>query len=198
MGMINLTVQVLDLSPRVTSADLNMFFSYCGTVDTIQLQRNQDRSQLAFVTFKQPYAFQTALLLNGAIIVDHPVRILALQDSEVPPILQNMNNETQNHEKQGLIPATQAKASKGVEMLNQTKDEKKENCEPSEQGRALVNHTRSVICSAERTAGRVRNAIVSNECISNSALWLSGVLHKASKLASGVGTKNRDNRNCWK
>lgn len=90
MGTLCLTIEVLDLSPKVTLTDLNIFFSYCGSVDNIQLQRNKNRSQLAFVTFKQPYAYHTSLLLNGAIIVNRPARILALRDSINLPIPNNM------------------------------------------------------------------------------------------------------------
>ncbi|RVW71507.1 Binding partner of ACD11 1 [Vitis vinifera] len=91
---LKVAYQVLDISPKVTLSDLNIFFSYCGTVDNIQLCRKNDQTQLAFVTFKQPYAFQTALLLNGAVIGDSPIRILALQNLAIHPIPDKRNCET--------------------------------------------------------------------------------------------------------
>ncbi|URE13677.1 hypothetical protein MUK42_24623 [Musa troglodytarum] len=76
MGALDLTVKVSNISPKTSRADLILFFSYCGTVYEIQLQRDGVQSQTALVTFGQPYAFQTALLLNSAPILDRSVRIL--------------------------------------------------------------------------------------------------------------------------
>ncbi|RRT65978.1 hypothetical protein B296_00036710 [Ensete ventricosum] len=76
MGALDLTVKVSNISPKTSRADLIFFFSYCGTVDEIQMHRDGVQSQTATVTFRQPYAFQTALLLNGAPILDRSVRIL--------------------------------------------------------------------------------------------------------------------------
>ncbi|CBI29284.3 unnamed protein product, partial [Vitis vinifera] len=179
MGTLNLTVQVLDISPKVTLSDLNIFFSYCGTVDNIQLCRKNDQTQLAFVTFKQPYAFQTALLLNGAVIGDSPIRILALQNLAIHPIPDKRNCKTQNKEKQGIFPvvnsAIQGIASKSMEMFNKTADELEENCKLSEKGRALMHQTRLAICAAEKGAGQLGTAIMNNEYVSNGSIWLSGV-----------------------
>ncbi|XP_072950234.1 protein vip1-like isoform X2 [Typha angustifolia] len=85
MGTLDLTVQVTNISPKTTKTDLLIFFSYCGTVDEIQLQREGDQSQLATVTFSQPYALKTALLLNGASIGDRRVRVLPLENiTDIP------------------------------------------------------------------------------------------------------------------
>ncbi|XP_060961183.1 uncharacterized protein LOC115703226 isoform X2 [Cannabis sativa] len=67
---LNLTIQVLNLSPATTSDDLIDFFSYCGMVENVKLlpprcKDDKEGSQsAALVTFRQPYAFKTALLLN--------------------------------------------------------------------------------------------------------------------------------------
>lgn len=39
MGALNLTIQVQNVDPTVTTAELETFFFYCGNVDKIQLQR---------------------------------------------------------------------------------------------------------------------------------------------------------------
>uniref|UniRef100_A0A7N0UIL5 RRM domain-containing protein n=1 Tax=Kalanchoe fedtschenkoi TaxID=63787 RepID=A0A7N0UIL5_KALFE len=65
MCVLGLTVQVLNIPPMVTVSDLKLFFSYCGFTENIWLQRNdKDRTQMGYVTFRQPYAFRTALLLD--------------------------------------------------------------------------------------------------------------------------------------
>ncbi|RZS05629.1 hypothetical protein BHM03_00036173 [Ensete ventricosum] len=39
MGALDLTVKVSNISPKTSRADLIFFFSYCGTVDEIQMHR---------------------------------------------------------------------------------------------------------------------------------------------------------------
>ncbi|KAI3974197.1 hypothetical protein MKX01_033448 [Papaver californicum] len=82
---LDLTIEVCNLSDNVTRMDLNTFFSYCGTVASTRIHRKEDEQlttttttprQCALVTFTQPYALQTALLLNDAVIRDSPIRIL--------------------------------------------------------------------------------------------------------------------------
>ncbi|KAL8156737.1 hypothetical protein AgCh_001731 [Apium graveolens] len=87
MASLNLTIEIDELSPKVTLEDIAVFFSYCGTVDSIQLQRSIDKTGIAYVTFRQPYAYRTALLLNGAVIIDNPIRVLPYQDSTVVPVI---------------------------------------------------------------------------------------------------------------
>ncbi|PON57008.1 Nucleotide-binding alpha-beta plait domain containing protein [Parasponia andersonii] len=90
----NLTIQVLNLSSRATLADLNNFFSYCGTVENIQMlsHRTKDGSQSALVTFRLPYAFQTALLLNNAILLERPICILPAGVVQIPIISDHEDN----------------------------------------------------------------------------------------------------------
>ncbi|KAJ0974623.1 hypothetical protein J5N97_016588 [Dioscorea zingiberensis] len=76
-NMRGLTVKVLDVSPKTTIEDLIYFFcSYCGTIDEIKLQWSEnDQSMMAYVTFRNPFAFEAALLLDDAVIVDRKVRV---------------------------------------------------------------------------------------------------------------------------
>ncbi|KAI3963443.1 hypothetical protein MKW98_022865 [Papaver atlanticum] len=80
---LDLTIEVCNLSDKVTRMDISTFFSYCGTVASTRIHRKEDERltttttrQCALVTFTQPYALQTALLLNDAVIGDSPIRIL--------------------------------------------------------------------------------------------------------------------------
>ncbi|KAK6915845.1 RNA recognition motif domain [Dillenia turbinata] len=176
MSSLDLTVEVLDLSPKVTPADLYNFFSYCGTVDAIQLQRKEDQSQVALVAFRQPYAFQTALILDGSTIVDQPVRIVTACPQTIPIVWEKRNT-------MDLVPSSaclfQAVASRGLEIMNNTKDLLEE------KGRAIAEQTRLTISAAEEAAGHVG---------SMGALWLSNAFSRVSKL----GTSKRDNPNSRK
>lgn len=74
--MQNYTVQVMNLSPYATEEIVRDFFSHSGTVESVELERTGEEAQVAFVTFKEPYAVETAVLLSGATIIDQRVCIV--------------------------------------------------------------------------------------------------------------------------
>ncbi|WOK91599.1 binding partner of ACD11 1 [Canna indica] len=69
------TVQVTSLSPSATEGDLYNFFSFSGAVEHIEIIRSGEYPSTAYVTFKEPHALETAVLLSGATIIDQPVCI---------------------------------------------------------------------------------------------------------------------------
>ncbi|KAL5215632.1 hypothetical protein ABZP36_007033 [Zizania latifolia] len=69
------TVEVTNLSSRASESDLQEFFSFSGAIEHIELIRSGEYGSTAYVTFKEPYALETAELLSGATIVDQPVCI---------------------------------------------------------------------------------------------------------------------------
>ncbi|KAI3430076.1 RRM domain-containing protein, partial [Psidium guajava] len=105
MGALNLTIQVQNVDPTVTAAELVTYFSYCGTVDKIQLQRNDDETQSAQVTFRAPFAFRTALLLDNAMVARQPIRVSPSEDStkDIHAIL--LEGDTKDDQEQAqLVP----------------------------------------------------------------------------------------------
>ncbi|XP_024031568.1 uncharacterized protein LOC21388184 isoform X3 [Morus notabilis] len=172
MGTLSLKIQVLNLSPRLTLADVTNFFSYCGTVDNIQISRNSSTtegklggSQSALVTFRQPYAFQTALLLNDAIVDGKPICVLPAGVLPIPII----SDEDQTEKKKEGFVGKRHIASRGAEMLSKIE------IEWEEKRRVVVEQTISGIGAAEEAAKRVRAR-------------LSDVVEKACKFASHLGT----------
>ncbi|KAF9689048.1 hypothetical protein SADUNF_Sadunf01G0051300 [Salix dunnii] len=178
MAQFDLTVQVLNLSPSVTRIELITFFSYCGTVEKIELQIDKDRLQSALVTFTQPYAFQTALLLNDAVLGGKPIRILPAHDIEIPITGPDIRK---NYVSSRFVPAVQGAiqtvALKSFEMLGKTK-ELEENYKLSERGRTLATQSRAAIRDAEQAA---------ENYVSAGAGWLSGALDKTSKRVLELG-----------
>uniref|UniRef100_A0A804RMQ0 RRM domain-containing protein n=1 Tax=Zea mays TaxID=4577 RepID=A0A804RMQ0_MAIZE len=69
------TVQVTNLSSRVSESDLYEFFSFSGPIEHVELIRSGEYGATAYVTFKERFALETAVLLSGATIVDQPVCI---------------------------------------------------------------------------------------------------------------------------
>lgn len=183
MAQSDLTVQVLNLSPSVTRAELNTFFSYCGTVEKIEIQKDKDQMQSALVTFRQPYAFQTALLLSDALLGGQPIRILSAHDIEIPITGPDIRK---NHGSSRFVPAVQVAmqtvALKSVEMLSKAR-ELEENYKLSEKGRTLALQTRAAVYDAEQAA---------ENYVSAGAGWLSGALDKTSKRVLSLGTVKRN------
>ncbi|XP_075524395.1 binding partner of ACD11 1-like [Primulina tabacum] len=68
-------VEVSSLSPKVTEKDVYDFFAFCGAIEHVEIVRAGERVSTAYVTFRNPHALETAVLLSGATIVDQPVCI---------------------------------------------------------------------------------------------------------------------------
>ncbi|ERM94403.1 hypothetical protein AMTRI_Chr04g252690 [Amborella trichopoda] len=75
MSLPGYTVEVTNLSPNASEKNVEDFFAFSGTVEHVEITRCGDYACTAYVTFKEPYALNTAVLLNGATIVDQPVCI---------------------------------------------------------------------------------------------------------------------------
>ncbi|KAG4159471.1 hypothetical protein ERO13_D02G176500v2 [Gossypium hirsutum] len=200
MANPDLTVVVLNLSPTVTLGDLNAYFSNCGHVEKIKLlSANRDRSLSALVTFRQPYAYQTALLLNNANFAGQPIRILPKKDAADPPVsyrtipIVTENNKTGGN-MPGLRAAVEAIALEGVEKLNQARDELNHKLKLTENSRVVMDKTRLAVCAAdqaiyaaEEAAKDVAKRIKNTDYVAVGATWLSGVLQKTSKLVLELG-----------
>eukprot|EP01018_Ginkgo_biloba_P005863 Gb_03078 [translate_table: standard] len=84
-GMIIRTVCVSNVSVRAKEQDIREFFSFSGDIDHIELQSDTEGCQVAYITFKDPQAVDTALLLSGATIVDQSVNIFPVDDFQQQP-----------------------------------------------------------------------------------------------------------------
>ncbi|KAJ4752055.1 RNA-binding (RRM/RBD/RNP motifs) family protein [Rhynchospora pubera] len=188
MGFMDLTVQVINISPKATKEDLRTLFSYCGTVHEIKLEWDSDETQMAWVTFQQPYAFQMALLLNNAILIDRRVRILPLEMREIPICSSQsedlLNQRTGRESYPSASPFSRLLQTE-VETIAKAKDLMLDT------GRILTLQTGSAIARAEKMAGEIGSNIVNSEGFSKGAVWLSGVLDKASKSLAEFGNNTK-------
>ncbi|VVA96101.1 unnamed protein product [Arabis nemorensis] len=97
--------EVTNLSPQATEKDVHSFFSHCGIVELVEITGCEgDDSLTAYVTFRDAYALDMALLLNGAMIVDQTVWI-----SMYGVYLHESNNLTQEEEEDS-VTVTQSHA----------------------------------------------------------------------------------------
>ncbi|XP_061367100.1 binding partner of ACD11 1 [Gastrolobium bilobum] len=69
------TAEVTSLSPRATENDVHNFFAYCGVIEHVEMIRSGEYASTAYVTFRDAYALETALLLNGSMILDQCISI---------------------------------------------------------------------------------------------------------------------------
>ncbi|KAL7181635.1 hypothetical protein ACSBR1_040517 [Camellia fascicularis] len=69
------TVEVIGLPPEATEKDVYDFFAFCGTIEHVDIVRVGEYACSAYVTFKDAYAVQTAVLLSGATLLDQHICI---------------------------------------------------------------------------------------------------------------------------
>ncbi|XP_071927022.1 binding partner of ACD11 1-like isoform X2 [Coffea arabica] len=69
------TAEVTGLSPNATEKDVHDFFAFCGAIEHVEIVRAGEYACTAYVTFKNPHALETAVLLSGATILDQRVCI---------------------------------------------------------------------------------------------------------------------------
>ncbi|WOL06319.1 binding partner of ACD11 1 [Canna indica] len=78
------TVKITNVSLSASEQDIREFFSFSGEIEYIEMQSGDERSQVAFVTFKKTDGAETALLLSGATIVDLTVTITRATGYQLP------------------------------------------------------------------------------------------------------------------
>ncbi|XP_052150688.1 binding partner of ACD11 1 isoform X1 [Oryza glaberrima] len=79
------TVKVSNISLNASKREITEFFSFSGDIEYVEMQSESERSQLAYVTFKDSQGADTAVLLSGATIVDRSVIITPVVNYQLPP-----------------------------------------------------------------------------------------------------------------
>jgi len=195
------TVQVCNLSPRATVKDVKQFFSYSGTVKNVKLERAGQWAQVALVTFKDPYALETAVLLSGATIIDQEVCIVPWGGSEeaVNRWKKQMIKFQEEGNTQGLgiyIPsADQAvnvvttMVSKGYSLGKDTLGKAKELDEKYQVMHTAAEKAVDIGKFVGEKLVAAGHAAVNSSYFAAGALMVSGVLHKAANGAADFGNR---------
>lgn len=79
------TVKVSNISLAASQRDIKEFFSFSGDIHYVEMQRESETTQVAYVTFKDSQGADTAMLLTGATIADLSVSITPVEDYQLPP-----------------------------------------------------------------------------------------------------------------
>ncbi|XP_039030156.1 binding partner of ACD11 1-like, partial [Hibiscus syriacus] len=78
------SVKVSNVSLDASENDIREFFIFSGEIEYIEMHRDDERSQIAYITYKDPQGAETAVLLSGATIVDKFVSIELATDYKPP------------------------------------------------------------------------------------------------------------------
>ncbi|KAF8008842.1 hypothetical protein BT93_K2481 [Corymbia citriodora subsp. variegata] len=92
------TVKVNNLSLTASEQNIREFFSFSGEIDHVEMHSDDERCQIAYVTFKNPEGAETAALLSGATIVDEAVTIALAPDYKQPDDASTFPTGTENKE----------------------------------------------------------------------------------------------------
>lgn len=79
------TVKVSNVSLSASQQDIEEFFSFSGDIVYLEMRSESEKSQIAYVTFKDSKGADTAVLLSGATIVDLSVSVSLAEDYQLPP-----------------------------------------------------------------------------------------------------------------
>ncbi|KAL3635922.1 hypothetical protein CASFOL_020469 [Castilleja foliolosa] len=79
------TVRVSNVSLIVSKNELFKFFSFSGDIHYIEMQRESETTQAAYVTFKDSQGPDKATLLTGSTIAGLPVSITPMKNYHLPP-----------------------------------------------------------------------------------------------------------------
>ncbi|MBA0585948.1 binding partner of ACD11 1 [Gossypium raimondii] len=75
MNDFGYTVEVTGLPTKATEKDVHDFFAFSGTIEHVEIVRSGEYASTAYVTFKNAYSQETAVLLSGATILDQRIYI---------------------------------------------------------------------------------------------------------------------------
>uniref|UniRef100_A0A804M9K1 RRM domain-containing protein n=1 Tax=Zea mays TaxID=4577 RepID=A0A804M9K1_MAIZE len=198
------TVQVTNLSSRVSESDLHEFFSFSGPIEHIELIRSEGYGATAYVTFKERFALETAVLLSGATIVDQPVCITYWGQPEgtfnfwdrptweVEEEIEYRNYQTCQYN------TTPQEAFTVAQDIMKTMLEKGVNAgvgamRSVDETYRVRETTKTVATATGRTAAKVVNGIVTSSYFSAGAMILSDALTRAAKAAADLAAHGRQN-----
>jgi len=203
-------VQVCNLSPKATMKDVKQFFSYSGTVKKVKLERAGQWAQVAFVTFKEPYALETAVLLSGATIIDQKVCIVPWGGSEEAVSRwkkQKLQEEGNTQGASSFIPSADQAVnvvttmlSKGYTLGKDTLSKANEldqkyqvintaTAKVTSFGKFVGEKSKAALIVAGQAASSAGTTAVNSSYFASGALMVSEALTKAAKAAADLGTR---------
>ncbi|XP_042404849.1 binding partner of ACD11 1-like [Zingiber officinale] len=89
------TVKVSSLPLAASVSDIEKFFSFSGHIVYVEMRSESEMTQVAYVTFNDAQAVDTALLLSGSMIIDdHVVTVTPVENYQLPPEATNFQEKS--------------------------------------------------------------------------------------------------------
>ncbi|CAL1393119.1 unnamed protein product [Linum trigynum] len=101
-------VKVSNVSLGATEQDIKEFFSFSGEIECIDMHSDTERSQIAYIRFKDSQGAETAKCLSGATIVDQSVIIELAPDHQFPVTATVYSNPNENSNGSGGAESSSA------------------------------------------------------------------------------------------
>jgi len=167
-------------------------------------------AQVAFVTFKEPYALETAVLLSGATIIDQKVCIVPWGGSEEAVSRwkkQKLQEEGNTQGASSFIPSADQAVnvvttmlSKGYTLGKDTLSKANEldqkyqvintaTAKVTSFGKFVGEKSKAALIVAGQAASSAGTTAVNSSYFASGALMVSGALTKAAKAAADLGTR---------
>ncbi|KAF5184347.1 Binding partner of acd11 [Thalictrum thalictroides] len=211
MSLIGYTVEVINLSPNATKQDVYDFFRFCGAIEHVEIVRSGEYGGTAYVTFKDAYALETAILLSGGTIVDQCVHILRhghYQDDfnnwNTPSWMIDAESSSMNAQHAGHFVSSPGEAvtmaqevvktmvCKGYVLSKDALIKAKafdDSYKVSSTAAAkLYEASKYLVFATGRTSSAAAIAFYNSSYFASGALWVSDALTKAAKVAADLGT----------
>ncbi|KAK9275326.1 hypothetical protein L1049_022589 [Liquidambar formosana] len=203
LGIQIRTVKVSNVSLGASQQDIKEFFSFSGDIEYVEMQSDNERSQIAYVTFKDSQGAETAVLLSGATIVDLSVAITLAPDYQLPPAASAPPLATENKTPSGsesafrkaedVVSGMLAKGFiLGKDAVNKAKSFDEKHQLTSTATAKVSDKTKSAFAAAEQKVSSAGSAIMKNRYVFTSASWVTGAFNKVAKAAGEVGQKAKE------
>nr|XP_027096803.1 binding partner of ACD11 1-like isoform X3 [Coffea arabica] len=197
------TIKVSNISPSATDKEIQEFFSFSGNIQYVEMQRETETTQLAYVTFEESKGADTAMLLTEPTSTGSAVQkaedvvstMLSKGFSLGKDALNKAKSFDEKHQLTSTASATVAsidtklglteKLSQGTAAVNEKVKEMDERFQVSEK-------TRSAFAAAEQRATVAGSAIMSNRYVSSGASWVSNAFNRVAKAAEGVSIMTKE------
>ncbi|XP_047976103.1 binding partner of ACD11 1-like isoform X1 [Salvia hispanica] len=184
------TVKVSNLSLGASERDVHEFFSFSGDIEYVEMRSDTERSQIAFVTFKDVQGAETAILLSGATIIDMTVEINPEPDYKLPPAacappLQQSDKKTGGGSESALQKAEDVVSSMlakgfilGKDAVNQAKsfDEKHQ----------LTSTASAKVSSIDKKIGLTEKITIGTSIVNDKVREVDEKLHVSEKAKSAL------------
>ncbi|CAI0453353.1 unnamed protein product [Linum tenue] len=208
------TIEVTSLSHKATEKDVHDFFSHCGTVEHIEMVRSGEYACTAYVTFRDAYALETAILLSAT----HHVNHLASSPGEAVTVAQEVVKTMlakgyvlgkdalvkaraldESHKVTAVAAAKVAELSSRIGLTESIQSGMEtarfidEKYHVSDITKTAVLYTGAAAVTAAtitgRTAAAAAHAVVNSNYFAQGAVWVSDVLGRAAHAAAEFGHK---------